>query len=135
MVTGYRAVDKPLQHTFLGPCDQCGEDLYAHPKARGVVCRNSECEAEYDIGYRREWLLRQAEGQLLTATEMSWALPELLQRKLTASTIRNYAHRGRLTQHPPHPHRPREPLYLVREVLDLLAELAGERERGRPKAC
>lgn len=65
--------------------------------------------------------------QLLTATEMSRALPGLLPRDpngrqpaLTAAMIRGYAHRGRLAKHPPHPSRPHEPLYLVINLLNAL---------------
>ena len=133
VITAQRAVDKPLQHQFVGPCDKCGADLYAHPKAATVTCRNTPCEAEYKISERREWLLEQAEDQLLTATEMSRALPDLLQQPLTASMIRNYASRGRLTQHPALPARPNEPVYRVGDVLDLLATI--REEGGRPKAC
>jgi hypothetical protein len=117
-----RTVDKPLQHVYAGPCDECGVDLYAHPKASSVSCRN--CARDYDIDSRRKWMLTKAEDQLLTATEMSRALPGLLQQALTASMIRGLAHRGRLTQHPPHHTRPRDPLYRVGDVLELLNEIS-----------
>ena len=130
VLTGQRAVDKPLQLRYVGPCDLCGGDLYAHPRAATVASRNPRCDAEYNIPERREWLLSQAEYQLLTATEMSRALPGLLppdpsgrEQTLTPSMIRGYAHRGRLTKHPAHPARPHEPLYLVYEVINLLADL------------
>jgi hypothetical protein len=130
VITAQRAVDKPLQLVYAGPCDECTTDLYAHPRKAEVACRG--CDAVYDIASRREWLLEQAEGQLLTATEMSRALPGLLQQPLTASMIRNYASRGRLTRHPALPGRPNEPVYRVGEVLDLLASI--RRENGRSKA-
>jgi hypothetical protein len=132
VVTAQRAVDKPLQHVYAGPCDKCTTDLYAHPRAKEAACRNVDCDAVYDIEARRTWLLEQAEGQLLTATEMSRALPGLLQKPLTAATIRGLAHRGRLTQHPADPRRPRDPLYRVGEVIDLLTSI--EEESARQKA-
>ena len=130
VITAQRAVDKPLQLVYAGPCDECTTDLYAHPRKAEVECRG--CAAVYDIAARRGWLLEQAEGQLLTATEMSRALPGLLQKPLTASMIRGLAHRGRLTQHPADPRRPREPLYRVGQVIDVLTSM--EEESGRLKA-
>jgi len=117
-----RTVDKPLQHVYAGPCDECGVDLYAHPRASDVSCRN--CARDYNIDTRRKWMLTKAEDQLLTATEMSRALPGLLQQQLTASMIRGLAHRGRLTAHPPLPDRPREPVYRVGDVIELLHEIS-----------
>ena len=133
VITAQRAVDKPLQHVYAGPCDQCTTDLYAHPRAKEVACRNTDCDAVYDITSRREWLLEQAEDQLLTATEMSRALPGLLQKPLTAAMIRGLAFRGRLTQHPPLPNRPKDPVYRVGDVLDILTSM--EEESGRQQAC
>lgn len=123
VLVAQRAVDKPLQHKYAGPCDHCGADLYAHPKASEVTCRNEPCNARYQVSARRDWLLEQAEGQLLTATEMSRALPALLRHTLTAAMIRGLAHRGRLAKHPPHPERPREPLYRCGDVIELCNEI------------
>ena len=131
VITAQRAVDKPLQLVYAGPCDECTTDLYAHPRKAEVACRG--CDAVYDITSRRQWLLGQAEDQLLTATEMSRALPGLLQKPLTAAMIRGLAFRGRLTQHPPLPNRPKDPVYRVGDVIDLVTSL--EEESGRPKAC
>lgn len=122
VIMAQRTVDKPLQHVYAGPCDECGVDLYAHPRASDVSCRN--CARDYDIDSRRKWMLKQAEDQLLTATEMSRALPGLLQQQLTAAMIRGLAHRGRLAAHPPHHSRPRDPLYRVGDVIELLNELS-----------
>jgi len=131
VVLSRRTVDKPLQHRFAGPCDDCGTDLYALPKADDITCRG--CAATYQVDARRDWLLDQAEDRLLTATEMSRALPGLLPpdrqgrpAMLTAAMIRGWAHRGRITQHPAHPARPNEPLYVVGDVLNLFDELHRE---------
>lgn len=120
-----RAVDKPLQMTFVGPCDLCGCDLFSHPRSLIVACRQVDCTAEYKVAERREWLLLQARDQLLSAAEISRALPGLLpqQTKLTSSMIRGWCHHGRISQRPPHPARPREPRYVVGEILDILAEI------------
>lgn len=129
-----RVIDQPPEKIYAGPCDDCEWDLYAHPSKAEVECRNPDCLRVYDITKRRDWLLDKVEYQLATATELSKALAGLLQRPLTASMIRNYASRGRLNQHPPHPSRPREPLYRVGDVRRLISEVAHEEVRGRP-AC
>lgn len=127
-VLGRRAVDKPLELKYAGPCDACQEDLYAHPNAPEIECR--QCAAAYRVEARRDWLLKAAEDHLLTATEISRALPGLLPRDdngrqppLTAAMIRGWAHRGRLSQHPAHPSQPNWPLYRVGDVLDLVDDL------------
>ena len=125
ILVAQRAVDKPMQLVFVGPCDLCSCDLYAHPRSLTVACRQVECEAEYKVSERREWLLAQARDQLLSASEISRALPGLLpqQQKLTGAMIRSWAHHGRIAQRPPHPARPREPRYVVGEVIDILQEI------------
>lgn len=125
-----RAIDKPIIMTFVGPCDDCGKDLYAHPAAAEVTCRNPECGRIYPIDARRVWLLGKAEDHLLSAAAMSRALPDLLQVKLTADMIKGYARRGRLTQHPAHPKRPNDPLYRVGDVRDLIFGIVDGAERG-----
>jgi len=125
---GRRAVDRPMQLRYAGPCDLCATDLYANPWADDIECKG--CTHVYGVNARREWLLDQAELYLLSATEMSRALPGLLakdhsgrQPMLTAAMIRGWAYRGRLFRHPPHPARPNEPLYRVGDVLDLVNDL------------
>lgn len=125
---GRRAVDRPQQLRYAGPCDDCGRDLYANFHADDIECAG--CAHIYAIDARREWLLDQAERHLLTATEMSRALPGLLTKDsrgrdpmLTPAMIRGWAYRGRLFRHPPHPARPNEPLYRVGDVLDLVNDL------------
>lgn len=131
VITAQRAVDKPLIHQYVGPCDLCGSDLYAHPRSKVVACRNQPCDAEYNVEDRRAWLLSKAEDQLMTATEISRALPNLLQRSLTSATIRGWARHGKITQHPPLPDRPRDPVYRIGDVLSILNAI----QRGGQKAC
>jgi len=126
-----RAIDKPVPRVYVGPCEDCDRDLYAHPSAAEVECKTPDCGAAYPIEARRRWLLGKADDQLLTAVELSRALPNLLQRPLTAAMIRGYAHRGRLTQHPPLK-LDGPPLYRCGEVIMLLNEIANE-QAGRPK--
>jgi len=125
-----RAIDKPVPRVYVGPCEDCDKDLYAHPSAAEVECKTPDCGAVYPIEARRRWLLGKAEDQLRTATDLSRALPDLLQVRLTASMIRAWAHQGRITQHPPLPDRPRDPTYRVGDILDVCNE---EQEKAAAK--
>lgn len=104
----------------------CLHDLYAHPRAVEVVCEAEGCGARWGVADLREWLLGEAEDQLRTATELSRALPDLLQIKLTASMIRGYAlrHGDRLPRKPPHPlDKLKSPRYRVGDLIALVKEL------------
>lgn len=90
-----RTIDRPQEAWYAGPCDECKRDLYARSAAaKRLVCR--DCGTEYDPAARREWLLKSAEGALLTASEMSRALSGLLGEQLSASTIRGWIQHKRL---------------------------------------
>jgi hypothetical protein len=120
-----RTIDKPEPRVFVGPCEFCDMDMYAHPSAAQVVCKNPGCgDDPYQIEARRRWLLGKAQDQLLTAIDMSRALAGLLpkDKAITASMLRGLAHRGRLTQHAPLPDQPRRPRYRVGQLLEILFE-------------
>jgi hypothetical protein len=132
VIVAGRAVDKPLQHQYVGPCDKCKADLYAHPKSKVVACRNVPCDAEYNVEERRDWLLEKVEDQLATAAELSRALPNLLQHPLSASAIRGYArrHGDKLPQKPPDARDPlKTPRYRVGDLLTLLHQIRGDEHR------
>ncbi|MFJ8818195.1 hypothetical protein [Amycolatopsis thermoflava] len=124
-----RLVDRAPDRIYLGRCGVeidrtvCERDLYALPGRAWVQC--PACNWWWDVGARREWLLDLAEDQLATPTEISQALSRL-GREVTPAMIRGYAHRGRLTQHPPHPwdelERPRYRIGDVRDLLDATKE-------------
>lgn len=118
----HHVIDRPAERTYAGPCDQCGQDLYAKPGAAAVAC--SACEAKYDLHRRREWLLAAVEDTLATASEISRALTRL-DAPITADSITSYAYRGRLTPHTRN--RAGKALYRVGDVLDLIA---GQKERA-----
>jgi hypothetical protein len=70
-----RTIDLPPQKHFVGPCDDCGEDLYCGPSAKVVACRTEGCEFSAEVESRRIWLLEAAVDQLRTAAELSRELP------------------------------------------------------------
>lgn len=93
----WRTVDRPAERRFVGPCDECGSDMYAHPHAAMLACPG--CGEVYDADDRRAWLVEQARDQLATASTVARALPGLLGHNITPAMIRGYVHRGRLLAH------------------------------------
>lgn len=148
-----RVVYGPADRIYLGVCSapvpvpvgddgdtviqECPHLLYGAKDRAVVVC--PECGWESDAEPRRRWMLRRMEDQLLTATELSRALPSYLDQPLTASMVRGYAARGRLVAHGTADAEPedgaaegvlvvagrrRAPRYRVGDVLDVLADVA-----------
>ncbi|MCA1675378.1 MAG: hypothetical protein LC799_25400, partial [Actinobacteria bacterium] len=109
-----RAIDRPADLVYGGPCDECTSDLYAHGDAMHFTCPN--CGTIYGFEQRRTWLLTATADSLLTATEASRALAGLLGRPLSANTVRTWATTGRLASHGTHQGRP---LYRVGDLVEL----------------
>ncbi|WP_116051697.1 hypothetical protein [Amycolatopsis palatopharyngis] len=125
-----RVIDRPADKVYLGQCgyevggEVCPEDLYCTPEQTWVHCPT--CGSDWDTQARRKRLLEVAEDQLDTATNISRALSRLA-RPVSAAAIRGYAHRGKLTPHPPRHDDPRkDPLYRIGDVLDLLHDTQKE---------
>lgn len=123
---GWQAVDRAAALVYLGRCaadtthGPCPADLYTKPTAATATC--PDCRTQWDTTERRHWLLSLVDDQLATATEISRALPTLINAPITAAMIRNYADRGRIARRPPDAHgRPR---YRIGDVLDALTRHA-----------
>lgn len=122
-----RTVDRPADRWYAGTCradhegQECPQELYARPWAHEFTCPT--CGTTWDAQERREWLLDAVEDELAHASQLAAAVTSLGQ-PVTADRIRQWASRGRIF------HRTvdarKRPLYLVRDVLDLLH---GERRR------
>lgn len=71
-----RAVDRPAVRIFVGPCDQCGADLYGLPHRGHATC--SGCEATYeDMAERWEIALLKLRGYPATAAVIAQMAGEL----------------------------------------------------------
>ena len=114
-------VDRPADRWYAGPCDQCRRDLYARTGAAEVTC--PECQLDYDVAARREWLLKAAEDQLVTAATLSRAVSWLGGMPLSQDRIRKWAERGRIVT------KPADGLGPLYRVGDALALLAAERQK------
>jgi hypothetical protein len=140
-----RAVDRPADRWFMGPCDTDGcteehllvgddgrarterrpTELYAVAGAETVTC--GRCHAEYEIAERRAWLLAAAEDQLAHAELIGRAAPAL-GVEITPSKVRNYADRGRIVAHGKDRHG--RPLYRVGDVIAVAQEVLAKRSKG-----
>lgn len=141
-----RTIDLAPDRRFLGPCDDCGEDLYVWARPGHlpnlVHCGNDECDFSAPVESRRVWLLEQAYDRLLTAAEMSRAIRELVpgqSKPISANLISQWASRGlrgqRLTPYLPHPRDPHNRTrYRVEEVLTF-ARLAMDTKDERPQSA
>jgi hypothetical protein len=126
-----RTVDLPPQKRYVGPCEDCGNDLYVPALGSGTprfvrcaarVERDGDveaCGAEYPLEARRAWLLEQAYDRLLTASEMSRAIRELAPGKpISRNLISQWGARGRIARYLPHPRDPHgHTRYRVEDVI------------------
>jgi hypothetical protein len=102
---GWRAIDRPEERWYAGPCGneidlddgtvQCGTVLWARIEEATIRCRG--CLHTWDVAERREWLVRAAEDHLESARIIASALTVMTRRRITASTIRNWASEGIVT--------------------------------------
>jgi hypothetical protein len=121
-----RVCDRPAEKLYAGPCDECGEDLYARLEAVYVMCVNPihEDELIWSVEERRRWLLQSAEDVLASPLEISRALTRYAQ-PVTPSAIRGYVHRGQLVARGERLEGSRQiPVYRLGDVLDILARQA-----------
>lgn len=121
-------IDRMPPRRYVGPCDLCGADMYAHPWASEVRCPKG-CDLTYSIEERRTMLLDKVEDQLDTAATLARALTDLGQ-PIQSARIRQWSSRGRLIAKGTDDAG--RPLYAVRDVQDLLRE--DERRRAKRPA-
>ena len=123
-----RTVDLPPTLHFVGPCDECGADLYCGAGASTVTCRTEGCGQAYDVAARRAWLLEAAVDQLRTAAELSRELPWIGGVVIDRKLINQWAVRDRITKYLPHPRDPYgRTRFRLGEVLELARATAVER--------
>lgn len=97
-----RAVDRPPESVFAGPCrvvladghTECRGDVYGAPGGRYATC--GQCRARFDAAERRDWMLSAIEDQAAHSGLLA-SLVTGLGRPVGSSTIRKWAAAGRLT--------------------------------------
>ncbi len=133
------AIDLPADRAYVGRCGAeydtedgpayCSRDLYVRPKAKTATCPT--CHTEHDVPARRQWLLDAVDDVLVTSRELSRILT-LYGEAVTQDRLRKWRQRGQLVAHSTSPEG--EPLYLVREVRQVVADFVGKQRRRAPVA-
>ena len=133
---GWRAVDRPEDRLYAGPCgattqgelgpQRCARRLWAGLEQSAIRC--PACGTTHIVADRQALMLSAASGMDLTAPEIASALTLMLRRRVSASSIRSWAHRGQLEA------RARDvadrALYRVGDVLELVRR--GEQPTTEP---
>jgi hypothetical protein len=70
-----RAIDRPPERAYAGPCNECGQDLLAQPGRSTAICRI--CSLEYDIADRQAWMRREIDDHLAHSVAISGMLQRL----------------------------------------------------------
>lgn len=135
-----RMVDRPAARWYAGKCsatdesgNTCTAELYATAEKGSIVC--PACETGHDIATRREFLLTEAKGCLVTATEaaaalMSWTDYGGTEERLV-DRIRKWRDRDRLPVAEVTSLQGRDRhLYRLGDIQDLLVQHA-QREQAR----
>jgi len=130
----WRAVDRPAERAYAGPCDECGTDLYGNPRAKRLRCK--ECGTDYVTADRRAYVLNALREHLATAAEIAAGIGELYGQPINRKRINQWHSRGRLTDHGVTLDGDHDPLFRIGDVLDLAAEAGSTRpgNRNRPPA-
>ena len=111
-----RVIDRPPERIYAGPCQECGEDLYAKSGAATVKCRL--CGEGHDVAAMQEWMKSQVYGRLVTAREGA-ALLSRFALPTKQATIDTWVQRKRLV---PKGHNPEgRRLYLFDDLVALAA--------------
>lgn len=91
-----KAVDRPAERLYAGPCKECGTDLYGKPGAAEVTCKT--CKTVSAVVEQKTWMGAIIETRLITGREASvllaWAGMEIQQ-----ATIKKWQQRDLLEAH------------------------------------
>lgn len=113
------AVDRPGPNAYLGQCPTCDHPIYGNSTRPVAQCRNDDCEGSVDVASWREWMW-EAKGDTQAGATRLAALLARLGITVSASTIRMWAKRGKLTA--VDRDGADNPLYRLGDVLDLAAK-------------
>lgn len=91
-----KAVDRPAERIYAGPCKDCGGDMYAKPDAAMVECR--PCGLEYNVAEMLDWMRNEARDRLVTAKE-AFVLLSRFGIQSSQKTIEKWNLRKRLVSH------------------------------------
>lgn len=126
-----RAVDRPAVRIFVGPCDDCGDDLYGVPHHVRATCAG--CGRLYeDMASRWESALRKLRGYPATAATIAQMAGELYGVMIDRKLVNQWHSRGEIepVDHVETPESPgrTSPRFRFGDVLDRAA-----RSEARPR--
>lgn len=110
-----RAIDRPPERTYAGPCPTCHGDVYGRPGSPEVRC--TTCGTEFELQQARESMLERLAVMHLPAAQAARAVTLLTGREVTAAMIRRWKHRGLIE--PVETNRAGQPLYDLNELVKL----------------
>ena len=113
-----KVVDIQEERVGVGRCPTCSSPVYAPASRLVAYCKTEDCAGQVDVGQWRQSLQQLAWDHEAGASELASFATKHLGMKLAASTIRSWAHRGKLS--PANPDEP-TPRYRFADV----AALAG----------
>jgi transcription elongation factor Elf1 len=117
-----KAVDRPAERIYAGPCADCGGDMYGKPDAASVECR--PCGLSYDVAEMRDWMRAQVYGRLVTARE-GVVLLSRFGLPVSQKTVEKWHLRKRVGDHGHDPAGKR--LYLFDDLVTLAASTSSEK--------
>lgn len=112
------AIDRAPEKVYAGTCE-CGEELYGSGDDLTVQC--TQCEHIRDISSWRIDRLADAADQLLTLTQITWAVATTTDQTITRKRLEGWVRRGWLLRSG---NVGAVPTYRVGDVLDLLTRRA-----------
>ncbi|WP_127572756.1 hypothetical protein [Georgenia faecalis] len=116
-----RAIDRPADRTYAGPCPTCHGDIYGVPGNAWVRC--TTCGTELDAVDARQVMLDKLATMALPAPDAARAASLLTGVPVTAAQIRKWKHRGTLT--PASVNVAGQPMYDLEHVVRLVNDGAG----------
>lgn len=92
----WRVIDRAPDRWYAGPCSvkDCPGHVFGEPDAAAGSC--SVCRSTYDMAQRRAFLFERARDYVLSAAELSRALPVLFGVAINRKTVSTWANRGLL---------------------------------------
>ncbi|WP_133061536.1 hypothetical protein [Streptosporangium minutum] len=94
-----KAVDRPADQVYAGPCDECGSDMYARPDAVMVACPvcvdDDGQRLRYRVKDRQLWMLGAVEDLELPAPDVARALTTLV-RPIAPALLYTWVSRKKL---------------------------------------
>lgn len=102
-----RVIDVQEERVGVGRCPLCSSPVYAPASRLVAYCRTEDCDGTVDVQEWQQSLHQLAWDHEAGATEIASFATKHLGMKLAASTIRSWAHRGKLAATNPHESTPR----------------------------